>query len=138
LKSAVSNPGLVAIMSRVRTRVINLLPPLALMAVIFLLSAQPDLSTGLGFWDLILRKLAHMSSYGLLTFLWWRALVRTVPNPLALAVGISLLYAVSDEWHQSFVEGRNGSPIDVGIDTIGIVVGALLINRLWPRPREFP
>jgi hypothetical protein len=48
-------------------------PPLALMALIYFLSAQPDLSTGLGTWDLILRKIAHMVEYGLLWFLWWRA-----------------------------------------------------------------
>ena len=49
-------------------------PPLLLMGLIFFLSAQPDLSTGLGTWDLILRKLAHMAEYGLLWLLWWRAL----------------------------------------------------------------
>ncbi len=115
-------------------KVINFLPPLALMGVIFLLSAQPDLSTGLGLWDLILRKMAHMGSYALLTFLWWRALVRHTRHPLVIAVAISLLYAISDEWHQSFIEGRNGSPVDVGIDAVGIGAAALAINRLWPRP----
>ncbi|MBI5103954.1 MAG: hypothetical protein HZB46_03005 [Solirubrobacterales bacterium] len=49
-------------------------PPLALMALIFFLSAQPDLSSGLGSWDLVLRKLAHMTEYGVLFLLWWRAL----------------------------------------------------------------
>jgi hypothetical protein len=51
-------------------------PPLVLMAVIFALSAQPDLNSGLGSWDTILRKCAHMLEYGLLWFLWWRALGR--------------------------------------------------------------
>src|SRR5687768_9273464 len=49
-------------------------PPVALMAVIFFLSAQPDLNSGLGTWDTILRKCAHMVEFGLLWFLWWRAL----------------------------------------------------------------
>ena len=49
-------------------------PPLALMGVIFALSAQPDLGTDLGMVDVILRKLAHMIEYGLLLFLLWRPL----------------------------------------------------------------
>ena len=77
------------------------LPPLALMVVIFVLSAQPDLSTGLGFWDLLLRKLAHLSVYALLTLLWWRALAPVTRNPLAWAALIAFLYAISDEFHQT-------------------------------------
>ena len=46
------------------------LPPLLLMAVIFVLSAQPDLSTGLGVWDFVGRKLVHASEYALLCALW--------------------------------------------------------------------
>jgi VanZ family protein len=94
--------------------------PLAWMAVIFVLSAQPDLSTHLGIWDLVGRKLAHIASYALLTWLWFWALRGTVARPMASAVVISLLYAVSDEYHQHFVHGRHGSPVDVAIDSIGI------------------
>jgi len=43
-------------------------PPILLMAVIFALSAQPDLNSGLGTLDLIGRKIIHAASYGLL---WW-------------------------------------------------------------------
>ena len=53
------------------------LPPLALMAVIFLLSEQQSLDSGLGWLDVVLRKLAHFGEYALLCALWWRAL-RTV------------------------------------------------------------
>lgn len=112
---------------------LNFLPPLALMAVIFALSAQPDLSTGLGFWDLVLRKLAHLSAYGLLTLLWWRALAPVSGRPLALAAVISFLFAVSDEYHQSFVEGRHGSPVDVAIDSLGIGGAVLLARTAWFR-----
>ena len=49
-------------------------PPLLLMILIFGLSAQPNLGTGLGTWDTVLRKAAHMAEYGLLWLLWWRAL----------------------------------------------------------------
>ncbi|MEJ7894141.1 MAG: VanZ family protein [Solirubrobacteraceae bacterium] len=87
------------------------------MAVIFFLSAQPSLDSGLGDWDLILRKLAHMAEFGLLALLWWRALGS--PGP---AVTIALVYAASDEWHQSFVDGRHGTPTDWVIDAAGVAL----------------
>jgi VanZ family protein len=96
------------------------LAPLLLMAVIFALSAQSDLNSGLGALDLIGRKIVHASSYALLTWLWFRALRGTVPRPMLSAVVISILYAISDEFHQHFVHGRHGTPIDVLIDSIGI------------------
>lgn len=105
------------------------------MGLIFFLSAQPDLSTGLGLWDLILRKLAHMGVFGLLTLLWWRALAPHVDHPLPVAALITLVYAATDEFHQTFVEGRSGSPVDVGIDAIGIGLAVLLLRsgriRRW-------
>jgi VanZ family protein len=108
------------------------LPPVALMGLIFFLSAQPDLSSGLGGWDLILRKAAHMTEYALLTFLWWRALngtARTPKRALALAFAISVAYAATDEFHQTFVTGRHGSPLDVLIDATGAAIGAALVLR---------
>ena len=99
-------------------------PPLVLMAVIFFLSAQPDLNSGLGVWDLVLRKLAHMVEYGLLWFLWWRALGYGHPGAsIAIAIG----YAISDEYHQSLVEGRDGSPWDVAIDALGVGLAGLAV-----------
>jgi VanZ family protein len=100
-------------------------PPLALMGLIFFFSAQPDLGTGLGTWDLILRKAAHMFEYGLLWLLWWRALGY---RHAAVAVAITLAYAASDEFHQHFVQGRHGTPVDVGIDAIGIALALLAVH----------
>jgi VanZ family protein len=108
------------------------LPPLALMGLIFYLSAQPDLSSGLGNWDLVLRKCAHMTEYAVLTFLWWRALATTATSPrnaLALAYAISVAYAMTDEFHQTFVTGRHGSPVDVLIDAVGAAIGAAFVLR---------
>ena len=65
-------------------------PPLVLMGLIFFFSAQPDLNSGLGGWDTVGRKLIHMGSFGLLWFLWWRALDFGHPGP---AIAITLLYA---------------------------------------------
>lgn len=107
-------------------------PPLALMALIFALSAQPDLGTGLGTADLVLRKLAHMTEYGLLWFLWLRAF--GAPARPALAAVVAITYAASDEWHQTFVEGRRGSPVDVLIDATGVL--AAYVAWRWGRARR--
>jgi VanZ family protein len=99
-------------------------PPLLLMAVIFLFSAQPDLNSGLGTIDLIGRKIVHATEYGLLTFLWWRAL-RTE----AVAFALAIAYAATDEFHQHFVHGRHGTPVDVLIDATGAAIAVFLIRR---------
>jgi VanZ family protein len=105
-----------------------LLPPLAWMGVIFVLSGQPGDDIDRAWWDVLLRKLAHVTEYAVLTALWWRALrALGISRPLAGAVVVALLYAVSDEFHQTFVDGRNGTPVDVLIDAIGMTVAALLI-----------
>lgn len=96
-------------------------PPLAVMALIWFLSDQPSLSTGLGVWDLILRKAAHMTVFGTLLVLWWRAI-----GPRS-AVAITLAYAALDEWHQTWVEGRHGAFSDWAIDAAGAGVAAALV-----------
>ena len=97
-------------------------PPLAVMALIFALSATPDLTTGLGFWDWVLRKLGHMTIFAVL----WLTLARAMDwrRPISATV-VAILYAISDEIHQSFVEGRHGTPVDVAIDAVGIGLAAL-------------
>jgi VanZ family protein len=106
-------------------------PPLALMALIFFFSHQPDLSSGLGVWDTIGRKIFHAAEYALLCFLWWRAFagVTTRTGALAAAAAISLAYAITDEFHQTFIEGRHGAPVDVVIDSVGIAAACLLVRR---------
>jgi VanZ family protein len=111
-------------------------PPLALMGLIFFLSAQPDLSSGLGAWDVLLRKLAHAGVYAVLTLLWWRALRDIHPahpaaghRTVAGAWLIAIAYSATDEWHQTFVTGRHGSPVDVLIDAAGASAAALWALR---------
>ena len=108
-------------------------PPLLLMGLIFFLSAQPDLSSGLGTWDLILRKLAHMAEYGLLWLLWWRALGYGHP---AIAAAIAIGYSITDELHQTTVEGRHGTPVDVLIDAAGVALAYLAVRARARRPRR--
>jgi len=96
-------------------------------AVIFAFSAVPSLSTGLGGWDLVLRKLAHLTEYAILGAL----LVRALSRP-GLAILVGCLYAVSDEMHQHFVRGRHAAWYDVVLDTVGVAVGVLFWLRLRP------
>jgi VanZ family protein len=103
------------------------LPPVVLMGVIFAFSAQPSLDSGLGVIDLIGRKLIHFAEYALLCFLWWRALA-SVTSPRRAALWAFLIasgYAVTDEFHQTFVEGRHGNVLDWLIDSAGAALVAL-------------
>jgi VanZ family protein len=116
---------------RVRAEIDRWLPPLALMALIFFLSGQENLNSGLGWIDHVGRKLVHASEYALLCFLWWRAL-RTVARPeraLTGAFAIAVAYACSDEVHQRFVSGRHSSWVDVLIDSLGAALAVLAIHR---------
>lgn len=88
--------------------------------MIFALSSIPSLNSGLGVWDLILRKLAHVGEYALLSALLLRALARPWP-----ALAIAVTYAASDELHQHFVRGRTGAPRDVAIDAAGALIGLI-------------
>lgn len=117
------------------------------MGIIFFLSSQPDLKSGFESWlDFILRKSAHITEYAILTFLAWRAfaskketkflsgnLVSKPSQGLIYAIVFSFLYAISDEYHQTFVHLRVGSPIDVLIDSVGIMIMAEVI---WKRGRK--
>src|SRR5690606_41555722 len=92
---------------RERTRVraartgLRALAPLALMGLIFYLSDQPSVGRDLPAWT---RVVAHFGEYFLLASLWIWALVPALGRRgLVLAATISLLYAISDEYHQSFV-----------------------------------
>jgi VanZ family protein len=100
------------------------------MGVIFFFSAQPSLDSGLGLIDQIGRKLIHFGEYALLCFLWWRALApSTNPRRAALlAFVLASAYAVTDEYHQTFVEGRHGTPVDWLIDSAGAAAAALWLK----------
>lgn len=104
------------------------LAPISLMAVIFVLSAQPDLDSGLGSLDLVLRKLAHATEYALLTLAWAWALRPVTRLSTPIAALIALLYAASDEYHQSFVDTRSGTATDVLVDAIGVGVALALLR----------
>lgn len=108
------------------TRLSPWIPVVLWAGVIFTLSSVPDLGTGLGTWDLVLRKIAHTAEYALLGALVYRAVRRP-----ATALLLASAFAVTDEFHQTFVAGRHGSPVDWLIDTAGAAIGVALALRLW-------
>jgi VanZ family protein len=107
--------------------------PLALMGAIFYFSSQPA-GGHHAWWVIVFRKLGHITGYALLTGAWWWALRGIAQRPLLWAVGVSLLYACGDEFHQTFVRGREGTPRDVAIDAVGIAIAALLIGMRRSAP----
>jgi VanZ family protein len=124
-------------MSRIPRSLSLWLPVIAWAAVIFALSSIPSLNSGLGSWDLVLRKLAHAAEFALLAAL----LVRAVTRPW-LSFLIALAYAASDELHQHFVRGRIGAPRDVAVDAVGALIGLVAFSygrrRFAPPPASRP
>ena len=93
-----------------------------------------------------IRKAAHMSEYAILTillFLWLENWQFKVLKRSVIAAFLAMLYAISDEFHQLFVQGRAGSVRDVIIDSAGAVLGILAfigvkecISFLWNRHKS--
>lgn len=110
---------------------VRLIAPIAWMAVIFYFSSQSDPSPGIGNFGHVV---AHFSEYFILTTLWaWALLPHLGLRALSVAWAIAVLYAISDEWHQSFVPDRDSDPIDVLVDACGaaaaVAVSYLLVRR---------
>jgi VanZ family protein len=103
------------------------LPALLMMAAIFVFSSQPgDNLPDFFSWDRVVKKGGHMMGYGLLalSYLHW---LRYDKKYYPLAWLISILYAATDEFHQSFIAGRNASVFDVlFFDNLGAMIGLWL------------
>lgn len=103
------------------------MPLLAWMGLIFYLSAQPDLPhPDAGWVDLLLSSGAHAFVFGVLAILWARVLGER-RHAVLVALALTMLYALSDEFHQVFVPGRHADPWDLLCDG----VGAALALSLW-------
>lgn len=79
---------------------------------------------------LVIRKSAHALIYSLLGFLLMGSFsLYELKSKTRLVVSllIGLIYAASDEWHQTFVPGRSGKITDVAIDFGGLIIGICLM-----------
>jgi len=102
-------------------------PAVLVMGAIFFASSIPlvFLPT-FGAPDTLIRKTGHVIGYFLLTLAFLRGLNHHPKKAVAIALGMVLLLAISDEFHQSFTAGRHPSPVDVLIDMAGASFAAYL------------
>lgn len=78
-----------------------------------------------------IRKCAHIIIYLILSLLLLNALTKTnIKNKYFLTILICFLYALTDEYHQTFISGRTGQFLDVLIDTAGSFLGLIIYNKL--------
>jgi VanZ family protein len=115
-------------------RIIRLWAPVVICAgFIFYLSNIPGLKSNFKF-DFILRKMAHVTEYFILTFLLWRAFKGSFNlkdfHLFIYPAFFSMLYAASDEFHQLFIPERHGCMRDVLIDSVG-VFGFYILRKVF-------
>ena len=113
------------------------LPVVVWASFIFLLSSRPTNPVSQIYWkDFIVKKSAHLLEYGLLTILLYRALKKggvEKQEAGVYSIILSVLYGVSDEFHQSFTPGRDPTVRDVLFDTIGSVLAVYVLWKYLPK-----
>ncbi len=123
-------------MTRYQSILWRWLPAVLWMAVLFGASATPsrDIPT-FGVVDYLVKKGGHMLGYAVLALLLRRAL-GWQSGRTWLAWLVAVLYALTDEFHQSFVPGRHPALFDAFIFDGGGAALALLISVWWSRRRQ--
>ena len=113
------------------------IPAVVVMATIFVFSSQPSDSLPDFDWaDRAVKKGGHMFGYGLLALSYWYAFAWS-GNKRWLAWLLAFLYAITDEFHQSFVPGRFPSIWDVLIfDNLGALISLWLVDRYMKQKRS--
>lgn len=102
-------------------------PALFLMLAIFIFSSIPAKEMpGFGYLDLFIKKGSHMLGYAFLAQAYLWAIGKNRPNARLFAWLLAVLFAASDEFHQSFVMGRGATVVDVAIDALGAWLGLII------------
>lgn len=109
------------------------LPPLLWMVIIFIMSSKTRVSITHTFTvDFLIFKSLHMIEYAILYFLLFRSFYRfekTKKKAIYISLVVSILYAVSDELHQTFVPTREGHIRDILFDSAGASICMTLIKK---------
>jgi VanZ family protein len=115
------------------------LPALFMMLLIFFISAQPSSQLPNFDWaDRAIKKGGHVIGYAILAVLYWRAF-DFMKNKRWAAWLLVLLYAATDEFHQSFVPGRHATIWDVVIfDNFGALISLWLVSQYRKQKRPDP
>lgn len=114
-------------------------PTVLWFLVIFMFSTlESTPSNKIIWWDFLIKKTAHITEYAILATLLFRSLKQSfsINKSLVFTFLICVLYAVSDEYHQSFVPGRHPKVYDVMFDTIGVSLSLFLIWKKLPKMPE--
>jgi VanZ family protein len=117
------------------------LPAIAWMVVIFALSSRTRVSVAPEYWtNFMFFKTLHVIEYAVLYALTLRGLAHgskpTTQHYQKSAI-ITILYAISDEIHQTFVPTRQGTLRDVLIDSIGVYLSYLIIKQTYNKVKLF-
>lgn len=121
-------------MAKAHHKLIYWLPSFIWMCLIFLMSSRTTVQASTVDWfDFVIKKTAHFIEYFILNTLFLYSMKKTTsfskPRLVFTALFLTILYAASDEFHQTFVSGRTGKPRDVFIDSFGASVSALLFSK---------
>jgi len=107
-------------------RFVRFVPAIVWMAFIFFLSSQSTIGIGQTRTQrFLILKTFHLIEYAVLYVLIYFA-----TNSTKKSIPLTYLYALSDEFHQSLVPGREGRFTDTLIDFLGILIGVLSIKVL--------
>jgi len=110
------------------------LPVIAWCGIIFSFSAMEINKTQeFYWWDFVVKKTIHVIEYAVLYWLFYQAISKQQNNKKGILAIISfifsLTYALSDEWHQTFIPGRHGTLRDIGFDWLGMLLSWLYIRK---------
>jgi VanZ family protein len=117
------------------------IPLIIVSGGIIYLSSRPGLKSDFTpAIDYALRKGAHVLEYFLLFHTLWFAFVGSsffrmsqsrFITVSAMVISVSMVFALSDEYHQIFVSGRTAKPLDIVFDALGVFAGYVLVSIFW-------
>jgi len=123
-------------MKKIIIQIRKWIPAVFVMVIIFWFSSQPSSELPNFDWaDKIVKKGGHMLGYALLAWSYWYAM-HLQPHKRKLAWLLAILYALTDEYHQSFVTGRYPSAFDVLVfDNLGALSSLWITNLIIKQKR---